>query len=348
MTSSQVSVPAFSPKLVAVNFERSAGHTQSICCFERTRRFSRFSWCITHVVLDKCAALLQCSNFGDSEDCGQLTPNHAQFQASARSGRRLPKPHWSRMQCTPTGKRRNRETQKRQVKAFKHADREAKRKLMAQPEISYVIGEQLMRDREDRTDENFAGAIHASHQLGLLQDRSNMFFCSQCGAVDAAGAVEVSVRWIWRVSAQSETQARKGSDAARPSPSCAMFGVSSRPFLPETALNVFDLPCVINLPSHEREGYRLALLDSTFHIWELGLLSEARHQMLHTLSSQYVFFALSSSPAVFFAHGNENDDDFRGFATVQSGISAVSDTFTTAWRTDSTRADATVARVLRE
>ena len=38
-------------------------------------------------------------------------------------------------------KRRNRETQKRQAMSLKHADREEKRKLMAQPEISHAFAD---------------------------------------------------------------------------------------------------------------------------------------------------------------------------------------------------------------
>ena len=53
-------------------------------------------------------------------------------------------------------KRRNRETRKRQAKSLKPADREAKRKLLAQREISHVLAEQLPRSREPRTNEHLA------------------------------------------------------------------------------------------------------------------------------------------------------------------------------------------------
>ena len=52
--------------------------------------------------------------------------------------------------------RRNRETQQRQAKSLKHADRVAKRKLMAQPEMSHALPKQLLRSRETRTDGHFA------------------------------------------------------------------------------------------------------------------------------------------------------------------------------------------------
>ena len=87
-------------------------------------------------------------------------------------------------------KRRNEETQKRYAKSLKLAERVAKRKLMAQPEISRASVEQL-KSREPRTDEPFVGFIHASHQLALLQKHSKVFYCSQCGAVIAGGSLRL-------------------------------------------------------------------------------------------------------------------------------------------------------------
>ena len=55
------------------------------------------------------------------------------------------------------------------------ADRVAKRKLMRQPEISHASAEQLLKSKEPRTDEQFVGSIHASHQLALLQQYSKVF-----------------------------------------------------------------------------------------------------------------------------------------------------------------------------
>ena len=78
-------------------------------------------------------------------------------------------------------KRRNKETQKRV----------AKRKLIGQPEISHASAEQLLKSREPRTDEQFVGSIHAGHQLALLQEHSKVFFCSQCGVVNAGGSLRL-------------------------------------------------------------------------------------------------------------------------------------------------------------
>ena len=80
-------------------------------------------------------------------------------------------------------KKRNRETCWRQSKALKRGQREAKRKLVAQPEISHEAAEAIMRSQAPRTDEKFPGIVHVSHRLALLHGHENVFFCTQCGAV---------------------------------------------------------------------------------------------------------------------------------------------------------------------
>ena len=62
---------------------------------------------------------------------------------------------------------------------------------MAQPEIRHATAEQLVRAWEDQTDKDIAGAMHASQQLALLQDRSNVFLCSPCDAVSAGGTLRL-------------------------------------------------------------------------------------------------------------------------------------------------------------
>ena len=56
----------------------------------------------------------------------------------------------------------------RQSKALKRVQREAKRKLVAQPEISHEAAEAILRSQAARTDEKIFGIIHLSHQLALL------------------------------------------------------------------------------------------------------------------------------------------------------------------------------------
>ena len=84
-------------------------------------------------------------------------------------------------------KKRNLETVQRQSKAIKKAQRDAKRKFFAQPEISHEAAELILRNQAARTDEKFPGTIHVSHHLALLNGHENVFFCSQCGAVNAGG-----------------------------------------------------------------------------------------------------------------------------------------------------------------
>ena len=54
-------------------------------------------------------------------------------------------------------KKRNRETCWRQSKALKRVQREAKRKRVAQPEISHEAAEAILRGQAPRIDEKFPG-----------------------------------------------------------------------------------------------------------------------------------------------------------------------------------------------
>ena len=75
--------------------------------------------------------------------------------------------------------------------SLKLADRVAKRELMVQPENSHAFAEQILRSREPSTDRHFVDAIHASHQLALVQEHSKVFFCRQWGAVNAGGSLRL-------------------------------------------------------------------------------------------------------------------------------------------------------------
>ena len=76
-------------------------------------------------------------------------------------------------------------------KRLKKAQRDAKRKFIAQPEISHEAAELISRNQAARTDEKFPGTIHVSHHLALLHGHENVFFCTQCGAVNAGGALRL-------------------------------------------------------------------------------------------------------------------------------------------------------------
>ena len=97
-----------------------------------------------------------------------------------------------------------------QFKALKRVQCEAKRKLVAQLEISHEAAEAILGSWAARTDEKFPGIIHVSHQLALLHGHENVFFqhmvrCRQRWWITEA--TEVFVRRLWRIPPESETQA---------------------------------------------------------------------------------------------------------------------------------------------
>ena len=96
----------------------------------------------------------------------------------------------SRATCI-SRKKRNLETVQRHSKALKKAQRGAKRKFVAQPEISHEAAELVLRNQAARIDEKFPGTIHVSHQLALLYGHEHVFFCTQCGAVNTGGALRL-------------------------------------------------------------------------------------------------------------------------------------------------------------
>ena len=95
-------------------------------------------------------------------------------------------------------KKRNLDTCWRQSKALKRVQREAKRKLVAQPEISHGAAVAILRSQAPRTDEKFPGIIHASERVFLYTMRC----CQRWWITEAT---EVSVRRLWRISPESET-----------------------------------------------------------------------------------------------------------------------------------------------
>ena len=83
-------------------------------------------------------------------------------------------------------------------------------KFVAQPEISHEAAELILRNQAIRTDEKFPGIIHVSHQLALLHGHENVFFLHTVWCRQrwwCSEATEVSVRRIWRIPSESETQA---------------------------------------------------------------------------------------------------------------------------------------------
>ena len=105
-------------------------------------------------------------------------------------------------------KKRNSGTCWRQSKALKRVQREAKRKLVAQPEISHEAAEAILRSQAARTDEKFPGIIHVSHQLAPSHGHENVFFCTQCGAVNAGGSPRL-LKSLCDGSGESRQKARR-------------------------------------------------------------------------------------------------------------------------------------------
>ena len=85
---------------------------------------------------------------------------------------------------------------------------EAKRKLVAQPEISHEAAEAILRGQAPRTDKKFPGITHVSHQLALLHGHENVFFCTQCGAVNAGGSLR-PLKSLCDGSGESRQKARR-------------------------------------------------------------------------------------------------------------------------------------------
>ena len=74
----------------------------------------------------------------------------------------------------------------RQSKALKRVQREAKRKLVAQPEISHEAAEATLRSQAPRTDENFPGIItRQPSACSVTRPRERVFLytmrcCQRC------------------------------------------------------------------------------------------------------------------------------------------------------------------------
>ena len=90
-------------------------------------------------------------------------------------------------------RKRNRETCWRQSKALKRVQREAKRKLVAQPEISHEAAEAILRSQAP------ARSVTRPRERVVLH---TMRCCQRWWITEAS---EVSVRRLWRISPESET-----------------------------------------------------------------------------------------------------------------------------------------------
>ena len=151
-------------------------------------------------------------------------------------------------------KKRNLETVQRQSKALKKAQRDAKRKFIAQPEICHEAVELILRNQAARTDDKFPGTIHVSHHLALLHGHENVFFCAQCGAVNAGGALRV-LQSQCDGSGESRQKARRKLERGL-MPNEHVIGRCKARILVCAAFP-FDvagrLPCIVNVTSHQKK-----------------------------------------------------------------------------------------------
>ena len=129
------------------------------------------------------------------------------------------------------------------------ADRVAKRKLMAQPEISHALAEQLLRRRETRTNEHFAFAVPSPTTNSTSSPRVPRPLPLQ--PIDKAVAVQLRRNasanhtdsaedgFHFSVWLESKTQTQTGD---------ALFKVPSHFFA-----RCFDSPGIINPSSHKKK-----------------------------------------------------------------------------------------------
>ena len=103
----------------------------------------------------------------------------------------FPELNWCLEPRTSAGRNVNSRRSSANPRRSKKAQRGAKRKFVAQPELSHEAAELILRNQAARTDEKFPGTIHVSHHLALLHGHENVFFCTQCGAVNAGGALRL-------------------------------------------------------------------------------------------------------------------------------------------------------------
>ena len=66
----------------------------------------------------------------------------------------------------------------------------------------------FLRSQAPRTGEEFPGIILVSHRLALLHGHENVFFCTQCGAVNAGGSLTL-LKSLCDGSGESRQKARR-------------------------------------------------------------------------------------------------------------------------------------------
>ena len=107
---------------------------------------------------------------------------------------------WCRVHRTSAGRDGSGRRDPHNPRLAREPNGKVKRKLFAQPEISHEAAGQILRSQATRTDEDFPGITHVSHQLLLLHGHANVFFLQTVWCRQRwrdTGAAEVSVRRDW-------------------------------------------------------------------------------------------------------------------------------------------------------
>ena len=121
----------------------------------------------------------------------------------------------------------------------------------------HEAAEQILRVRH-HTDEHFPGIIHVSHQLALLHGHDKVFFCKQCGAVNAGGTLRL-LKSQCDCTGESRQKARRKLERglipnARYGRCEARILIAAQNFLDFAVC--FESPRIVNLMSHPKNRWR--------------------------------------------------------------------------------------------
>ena len=114
----------------------------------------------------------------------------------------------------------------------------------------------MLRSQATRT-ESFFGAMHVSHQLALLQGHANVFFCKQCGAVNAGGILRLLKSQCDGTGESRQQARRKLEQGLLPNAQVAADANCAFELLHKISPDVagcFDSPCIFNLTGHQKRA----------------------------------------------------------------------------------------------
>ena len=153
---------------------------------------------------------------------------------------------------------------------------EAKRKLVAQPEISHEAAEAILRRQAPRTNKKFPGIIHVSHQLALLHGHENVFFCTHCGAFNACGSLRL-LKSLCHGSGESRQKARRKLERGLMPNEHVVAGCDAR-ILSGFIFPDVDPLCIVNIISHSKKKKSAPLHNPFCHHAKRGRRTQAHWQ----------------------------------------------------------------------